>query len=1369
MFEPLVVFFAALLLASLMPRRVKAEEDCSDSLFDVLPVPVLRIDADTMRLVAANEACARKLDASCIPGAPLKKLFGGEEQVEHFLRKAYRKHLPRRLKKTAAFRKSVTEEFSCTWNGMPGSSMRVLLTLFLVEKKPGGNPMLSVSVDPNAAISARSLRRCFDAIPEMLFFKDAEGRFLLCNSSFTAITGLALEDITGRTVTELALTKPLDSLLSAHDEDVLESGLPFFSEMTALLDGGANVCFENHSYPDTANDGVIRGIFGMCRDITLSKATAAALQRQGDLLQAANDAALMLFSDEEDLDDLARRVLAIIGALTGADRAEVWRNHGSSADGLLCTQVYSWIHDNSPYYASSYANTALYSAHMPGWEEELSSGRSINTLTRDLTEQERKHMEQQNMRSGLIVPILFRSTFWGFICLGMENGEHDWGRAEEATLRSVGLLLAATMQRRRMLEALAESEQRFRDVTIAAGEIIWELDAQGYFSYVSERVFAVTGYMPEEVRGMRWEDFAIDEVGEETTGRMFQASVPTGSFRAFEHRIRGKNGNPIWFFTSGKLLTGPEGIAGLRGTSLDVSHDKQTSENLNTTLKALEYANRELELSAERAHTLARKAESASQAKSEFLANMSHEIRTPLNAIIGIAYLMKKTGLSRKQEDYVSKIHGAGVTLLGVVNDVLDFSKIESGKLAIEHLPFSLHDLFENIASIVGEKAEEQGLDVGFSVERNVPSRLIGDPLRLGQIFINLVGNAVKFTEKGGISLRCLLEQHEGSHVRLRFIIQDTGIGIPEERQNLLFQSFSQIDSSITRKYGGSGLGLVITKNLLDLSGGTLSLESSIEQGTKVTVQMPLEIDANALEAEIPDQSGPLVGLRVILVDPSDMQRAFILAMLRDMGCHVAAFSDIERGYAEVAALDGDPSRSRALIMPLSLVEEDNGRNMRRLRGMELENPPGVIAVAPFGYADPDDGLNRQDDSNEPFAVINRPVLSFQLYGCLRTFVLGEQAAEPHDQVKHASEPHVPYFPQSKILLVEDNNINQQIAVELLREAGASVDVAENGRVALEMLCAAPGTRYDLVFMDLQMPEMDGFTATRIIREEFSPEALPIIAMTAHATVDERLRCLEVGMNEHIAKPIDVAALYDTLRRWIKPRQEKQEDCSEVSPIDDSPLPELPAVEVENALVQHRGDVRSYKVSLLRFYLMHAGAEKVFLAALEAMRVDKAIALVDSVRQGAASIGARRLASVCRALSEDLATGEPLTAGQPEDASGEQTGSTVSLAGRYGGHPFIVELPATIGMLEFIFSSPPCSPINSASQEDGRSMLQAELGALNFLLSEKDAAAGSVFEQLRPLIKDISEETAINAAKALAHHDFGSALSVLKPLKMRLG
>ncbi len=1319
---------------------------CQDSFAEdtalfAAPLPVMALDARTLRLFSANTACQQKLGVACTPGASLSRFFVLSDAVKHLLDTAVAAIPAGDEQGTGGGRFPLKADIPCIWNAPSGRQSPAVLSLFFAERLPEGRLLLFLSVDTNASVETASLSRCFDALPDILFFKDREGRFLLCNTAFERMCGKSLAEVQGKTVEELRLPQPLDALLRLHDADVLDSGMPFFSEMSMVTPEGQPLSFESQSHPNIAPDGSIQGIFGVCRDISIGKATAEALQQQSNLLQAANDAALMLFSDEEDLDDVAGKVLAAIGAVTGAERVDVWRNHGSSGEGLLCTQVYGWTSAPTSYF-SPYSNTAIYSAHLPGWEETLSSGRCVNSLIRRLTRQEREHLDNQGLGAVLAAPILFRSTFWGFIRLGVHKPEHLWSSGEEAILRSVGLLLAATIQRRQIQQALAESEQRFRDVTMAAGEIVWELDAQGYFSYVSERISALTGHLPGEIRGTRWEDLAVDDHGQEMTGRMFQASVPTGSFRALEHRVRDKEGRTIWLYTSGKLLTGPEGIAGLRGTSLDITRDKQTAENLNATLKALENANRELEVSARRAHELAREAKEASKAKSEFMANMSHEIRTPLNAIIGMAYLCRKTALTPRQYDYIAKIHAAGVTLLGVVNDILDFSKIESGKMEIERVPFNLEELFENLASFTGTKADEQNLGVVFHIDRNVPRQLVGDSLRLGQVLTNLVSNAAKFTEEGGILIRCRLERLVGKKAHLAITVQDSGIGITPEQQEKLFRSFSQVDSSITRKYGGTGLGLVIAKNLLELSGGSLSLDSTPGVGTRVTVRIALNVDASAPEFSGIRPRNPLVGVPVVLAVPHPLMRSMLRDMLLDFECRVTDFADTSQAFAAIASADRTESPVRFLILPKPLLDEGGGDHLRHLREtMHLHAVPYVVAITPFASVEP----RTPDAGQQPSALVGSPVLSSSLFSVMVSLHTGvELPPQPQEADKRA---HIPYFPGTRVLLVEDNAVNQQLAAELLREVGISVSLADNGRMAVSMLEENGDAPFDLVLMDLQMPEMDGFTATERIRANPRMVFLPIIAMTAHATVEERNRCLAAGMNEHIAKPIDVQALYATLARWLfSAEKNRQQQMSAL--LDDDSLPDLPGFDLETALKPLDNDRNLYKTLLLQFVMHHADAQKLLAAAWGSFDRSGLGRMARTIKGQAAVIGAARLEHLAGAFEESL---------HGSDAAPDQT-----LYQAFSG-----ELDAVLKTLQTAFPEPPEGSLAKTGSSDTEDMC-TRLARINALLRDDDAAACTLFAELEPALARLDASAAAAAKKAVGIFDFAAALAILEPIEKEL-
>jgi PAS domain S-box-containing protein len=964
-----------------------AQRPEEDDLAPVLasPLPLIIVETSGFRLYAVNAACTREFPFSRHPGAFLPDLFLDAERVESFLREAAA------AEEHCGGGDIREKTVPCLLKTPVGGSMPLLLSLFFVRKRRGLPTLLFLAVNTGAAMAGSNLFQSFDAFPEMLFLRDQDGRLLLCNQAFARVCKKDLPDILGKTVWELDLPPSFVEFLCAHDSDVLSTGLTFSYE-TGDMAQDSDICFENRSYPDLAPDGSVRGVFCMCRDISMTRATIEALQHQRTLLQVTNDAAMLLFSENEDMEDLVFRVLSGIGTVTKVDQVDVWRNHGSSDEGLLCTQLYSWSKDQACHFCPSFSTTA-YRTHLPGWEAQLACGACINTLTRRPSPQEESYLESQGLKGVLAVPIIFHSSFWGFIRLGVYTVNHSWSKEEEDILRSIGLLLAAIIQRRQIQEALSASEERFRDVTIASGEIIWELDGQGYFSYVSERVFTLTGYAPEEVRGMRWEDFALDDYGRELTGHMFHASAATGSFRAFEHRIAGKDGKEIWLLASGKLILGSGGIAGLRGTSVDITQDKLREENLKATLKALEIANSELEISARRSLELARQAELASKAKSEFLANMSHELRTPLNAVIGMTYLLRQTGLTPRQDDYIGKMHAAGASLLGMINDILDFSGTASGKVEIEHVPFGLESLFETVISKIGGRAEEQNLDVVVSIAPEAPRRLIGDPARIGQILHHLVGNAVKFTEQGGVAVSCGLDAVDAGQAHLRIVIRDTGIGISAEQQATLFQSFSQADGSMTRKYGGAGLGLAISKNLLQLIGGSLTLTSEPGKGTTVTIILPLEIDASGGEAATCAGGAVPSRTAVALATPDSTQRAHLCDMLWGMGCEVSAFRDLEHCLA--AAGDAPEDFPAVLVTSLPVLEEAIGANLRRLRDLARRvSPFSVIVVAPCGL---DEG--RKKNFLAEASPLNVIMLARPLFSTVLGAALARSAATQADSV----------------------------------------------------------------------------------------------------------------------------------------------------------------------------------------------------------------------------------------------------------------------------------------------------------------------------------------------------------------------------------
>ena len=517
-------------------------------------------------------------------------------------------------------------------------------------------------------------------------------------------------------------------------------------------------------------------------------------------------------------------------------------------------------------------------------------------------------------------------------------------------------------------------------------------------------------------------------------------------------------------------------------------------------------------------------AESATRAKSAFLANMSHEIRTPMNAIIGMSQLALKTALDARQRNYVGKVERAAQSLLGLINDILDFSKIEAGMLEMERVAFTLEDVLRSLGNLVGLKAEEKGVELLFSVSAEAPMALIGDPLRLAQVLVNLANNAVKFTERGEVVVGIDVAERGEESVRLRFSVTDTGIGMSPEQQERLFKPFVQAESTTSRRYGGSGLGLAISQHLVGLMGGRIAVESRAGQGSRFHFEARFgwQAQENA-PGPVPwrrDESAT----RLLIVEANATARGVLADMARSIGLAVELAAN---GWEGLRAISAARRPFDLMLLAWQLPDMDGIGCAQRLRDGPPAAAPAVIVMLP-GNAEllPDAlTLNRASIA----ATIDKPVTPAALVqACLAA--LGSPAAESHAERDPSGTPDRAVLVGKRVLLVEDNEINQELALELLGDAGMLVSVANDGH---EAVLALERNRFDVVLMDCQMPVMDGYEATRAIRADPRWQRLPIIAMTANAMAGDRELALASGMDDHIAKPIDLPQMFSTLVRWV--------------------------------------------------------------------------------------------------------------------------------------------------------------------------------------------------------------------------------------------
>lgn len=602
-----------------------------------------------------------------------------------------------------------------------------------------------------------------------------------------------------------------------------------------------------------------------------------------------------------------------------------------------------------------------------------------------------------------------------------------------------------------------------------------------------------------------------------------------------------------------------------------------------------------------------------------------------MNAIIGLSHLCLRTELTPKQRDYVDKVHKAGSSLLGIINDILDFSKIEAGKLSIEETDFWMEDVLGQVATLVAQKAEEKDLELLIRVSPDTPQGLIGDPLRIGQILTNLISNAIKFTAKGQIKVDIQVLSRTDEGLELQIKVTDTGIGMSAEQMNRLFKAFSQADGTTTRKFGGTGLGLTISKRLVELMGGDISVNSAEGEGSEFTATV--WVQASTRQREL--RKVALNGMRALVVDDNADARTILSENLSTFGVPVTTADSAEAG---LQLLDKDQNATPYQIAFIDWrMPGMDGIEMSRLihDATNMPSKPKVVIVSSFSL----DAFHDEGKKLGVDAFLPKPINASQLWDTIAN-VMGKDVQSGFAAGKDP-ETKVWDLNGLRVLLVEDNEINQQIALELLESCNVSVTVVDDGLAAVQALeaCTDP-LPFDLVLMDLQMPRMDGHAATVHLRKQARFDALPIIAMTAHAMIEEQQRCQEEGMNDHITKPIDPDTLFATLAKWrAQPMHKRREsDKSAAAAPIKTALPPLSIEGIDTAagLQRVNGNSHLYARVLRQFCDKQVHFVDEVNECLQTADYETAERKAHTVKGLLATIGATALADTLAGLEKDL-------------------------------------------------------------------------------------------------------------------------------------
>ena len=805
-----------------------------------------------------------------------------------------------------------------------------------------------------------------------------------------------------------------------------------------------------------------------------------------------------------------------------------------------------------------------------------------------------------------------------------------FGEEEVELLSRFAHLASVALDNARSYSVTQESQRRLTDIINFLPDSTLVIDVKGHVIAWNRAIEEMTGVTAEEMLGKGDYEYAVPFYGERRPILIDLVLLPREELeRKYAHIERKglvlvgetytpslKGGGRYMYGTASALHDSQGIVVGAIESIRDITERKDAEVELQKAKEA---------------------AEAATQAKSDFLANMSHEIRTPMNAVIGMAHLALQTDLTPKQKDYLRKIQRSAHSLLGVINDILDFSKIEAGKMELESVDFSLDEVLDNVSTMMGVKIHEKELEFLLDTSKDVPLALVGDPLRVGQVLINLCNNAVKFTQEGEIVVSTRVKERDEESITLQFSVRDTGIGLTEEQKGKLFHAFSQADTSTTRKYGGTGLGLTISRRLVNLMGGEIWVESEPGKGSEFLFTAKFGLARKVARRRL-EPSVDLRGMRVLVVDDNASSREILQTLLETMSFEVTVAATAEEGIAEL--------EKEAKDHPYKLVVMDwKMRGMDGIKASEvvkrhtgLPTKPKIIIVTAYGREEVMQRSSKAGVDGFLLKPVSQSVLFDAIMGAFDKEVPVRERAAP---ARVSTEEELRKIRGARVLLAEDNEINQQVAQEILEKAGLVVSIANNGKEAVQKVKAEA---YDAVLMDIQMPVMGGFEATLEIRKDGRFKDLPIIAMTAHAMAGDREKSMAAGMNDHVTKPIDPDELFSALVLWIKPgvRGIPEGESSRVIPAErgEDILPsELPGISIPSGLSRVGGNKELYVKLVCKLREGHESAVPEIRAALQSGDRETAGRLAHTVKGVSGNLGAESLYRAAAELEKAIKEG----------------------------------------------------------------------------------------------------------------------------------